>query len=39
MITTGALAKTIDNDPQFNVRVLYLLLKATQPKTVHELEY
>jgi len=34
-----ALAKTIDNDPQLNVRILYLLSKATLPKTVHELEY
>jgi len=28
-----------DNDPQFNVRVLYLLSKATLPVTVNELEY
>jgi len=27
MVTTQALAKTIDNDPQFNVRILYLLSK------------
>jgi len=39
MITSEALAKTIDNDPQFNVRILYLLLKATLPITVNELEY
>jgi len=39
MITSVALAKTIDNDPQFNVRFLYLLSKATLPTTVHELEY
>jgi len=29
----------VTNDPQFNVRILYLLSKATQPITVHELEY
>jgi len=39
MITSEALAKTIDNDPQFNVRILYLLSKATLPITVHEFEY
>jgi len=39
MITSEALAKTIDTDPQFNVRVLYLLSKATLPLTVNELEY
>jgi len=39
MITSEALAKTIDNDPQFNVKILYLLSKATLPITVHELEY
>jgi len=39
MITTPALAKTIDNDPQFNVRILYLFSKATLPIAVNELEY
>jgi len=39
MITSEALAKTIDTDPQFNVRILYLLSKATLPITVNELEY
>jgi len=39
MITPEALAKTIDTDPQFNVRILYLLSKATLPITVNELEY
>jgi len=39
MITSEALAKTIENDPQFNVRILYLLLKATLPINVHELGY
>jgi len=39
MITSEALAKTIDKNPQFNVRILYLLSKATLPITVHELEY
>jgi len=39
MITSETLAKTIDSDPQFNVRILYLLSKATLPITVHELEY
>jgi len=39
MITSEALAKTVDNDPQFNARILYLLSKATLPITVHELEY
>jgi len=39
MITSEALAKTVDTDPQFNVRILYLLSKATLPITVNELEY
>jgi len=39
MITSEALAKTINHDPQFNVRVLYLLSKAKLPITVSELEY
>jgi len=39
MITSEALAKTIDTDPQFNIRILYLLSKATPPITVNELEY
>jgi len=39
MITLEALAKTIDIDPQFNVRILYLLSKATLPITLNELEY
>jgi len=39
MITSEALAKTIDNGPQFNVRILYLLSKATLPINVNELEY
>jgi len=39
MITSEALAKKIDTDPQFNVRILYLLSKATLPITVNELEY
>jgi len=39
MITSEALAKTIDTDPQFNVRILYFLSKATLPITVNELEY
>jgi len=39
MITSEALAKTIDTDPQFNVRILFLLSKATLPITVNELEY
>jgi len=38
MITTHALAKTIDNDPQFNIRILYLLSKATLPIATDELE-
>jgi len=36
MITSEALAKTKDNDQQFNVRIIYLLSKATLPITVHE---
>jgi len=39
MITSEALAKTIDTDPQFTVRILYLLSKAKLPITVSELEY
>jgi len=39
MITTEALAKHINNDPQFNVRILKLLSKATLPITVNELIY
>jgi len=39
MLTLEALAKTLDNDPQFNVRILHLLSKATLPITVHEIEY
>jgi len=39
MVTSEALAKTIDNDTKFNVRILYVLSKATLPITVHELEY
>jgi len=39
MITSEALAKTIDTDPQFNIRILYFLSKATLPITVNELEY
>jgi len=39
MIITQALAKTIDNDPQFNARILRLLSKATLPITVNELKY
>jgi len=35
MITSEALKKTLDNDPQFNVRILYLLLKATPLITVN----
>jgi len=38
MITSEALAKTIDTDPQFNVRILFFLSKATLPITVNELE-
>jgi len=37
MITSEA--KTLDNNPQFNVRILYLLLKAALPVTVNDLEY
>jgi len=39
MITSEALAKTVDTDPQFNEGDLYLLLKATLPITLNELEY
>jgi len=39
MITSETLAKTINNNPKFNVRILYLLSKAKFPITVHELEY
>jgi len=39
MITSEALANTINNDPPFNVRILYLLSKEKLPITVHELEY
>jgi len=39
MITSEALAKTIDTDSQFNIRILYLLSKATLPITVNELEH
>jgi len=39
MIISEALAKTIDNDPLFNVRIRYLLSKATLHITVNELEY
>jgi len=39
MITSEALAKTIDSDPQLNVRILYLLSKAPLPITVHQLVY
>jgi len=39
MITSEALAITIDTDPQFNLRVIYLLSKATSPITLNELKY
>jgi len=39
MITSEGLAKTVDTDPQFNEGDLYLLLKATLPITLNELEY
>jgi len=39
MITSEASVKTIDTDPQFNIRILYLLSKATLSITVNELEY
>jgi len=39
MITSEALAKTVETDPQFNEGDLYLLLKATLPITLNELEY
>jgi len=35
---TQSFAKTIDNDPQFNLRIKYLLSKAILPITVNELE-
>jgi len=38
LITTQASAKRIDNDPQFNLRVQYLLSKSVLRITVNELQ-